>query len=192
MDSISAQGSEFEKMLEALKERIDRLKSEKEDKNRVLRRLIDEVRNANSSLEHSRREYQEILNQYDFIDDLEELEKTSVNPTEQSQAAQGGDMDEGSQTRAGMKRSKMNFDFRNVFSLPVTKNLAPEQLEDYLKYIEEIKVKLTWHQERLKTIQPNLNSINEYKIKVIPDVSVTDLLVVQGFQAETVRIRWVE
>eukprot|EP01017_Pseudomicrothorax_dubius_P040050 TRINITY_DN6221_c0_g1_i4.p1 TRINITY_DN6221_c0_g1~~TRINITY_DN6221_c0_g1_i4.p1 ORF type:complete len:494 (-),score=192.72 TRINITY_DN6221_c0_g1_i4:140-1621(-) len=155
LEGLTSQATEFEKSVEEIREKLDKLKSEKEERSRTLRKLNEEIRSSASTVEQIRKEYQEIFSQYDFIEELEAAD--AEKPAEEAASAAGPAL--------RSKRSKMNFDFTALASVAVTDDLDAERLEEWVKSIEDIKVKMTWQQEKLKATQPNINAINEYKKK---------------------------
>lgn len=154
------------------------------------RKAKDEYAVANSRLETVRKDYKAVRAQYDFLTELEEIAAFKVADLENAKdldddgaemnGHQKGDMDiekEGGKTSVAKekapeakhrgKKVKMNFDPDQVFSVAVEQDITMAQLEGLEKMYDDIKLKHSQIEEKLKSLQPNINSINEYKTKVI-------------------------
>ena len=71
-------------------------------------------------------------------------------------------------TSMPVQRRKMKLTIESQFieSVNVIEDLSQEQLDTIEKMKESLKLKLTFEQEKLQSMQPNVNAILEFKTKV--------------------------
>jgi len=65
-----------------------------------------------------------------------------------------------------LKKLKINFDPEVVYAVDVLQDLTMSQLEKMSQYYQDIKLRHATLSEKIKELQPNINSIQEYKAKV--------------------------
>lgn len=65
------------------------------------------------------------------------------------------------------KKLKITMDSQTLESIPVNQDLKEEELEQIEKIGDRIKVKVIGEIEKLKSIAPNINAINEFRKRVL-------------------------
>lgn len=154
------------------------------------RKAKDEYVAANNRLEAVRKDYRSVRAQYDFLAELDEIANFKVADLDNLRQMMDDDQEKGDrmeiekenvdpepkqsatketkhETRPRNKKVKMNFDPDVVFSVEVEQDITMAQLEILEKMFDDIKLKHSQIEEKLKSLQPNVTSINEYKKRVI-------------------------
>ena len=147
-------------------------------------KLNEEKILAEKKLETNRADFKMIRAEYDFLADLEEIEQhkfsdlskvsidlklmedSSIFEIELDATALNISRINDSQFMQKSQRIKKNFDSHLVFKYEVDETIPEGDLEILERAYNDITMKQTFLEQKIKENPPNINSINEYRQKV--------------------------
>lgn len=143
-------------------------------------------------MERNRKEYKEAIINYDFMDQMEEIESFNVSDEkervsnvhnnesilEMSMMGPPDSLDNNldDSTLLPKKRLKISLETRTLENIEVFNDLSMEQLDNIEKIADRLKIKISTEQEKLKGMSPNINSIVEFRNKFMEHKQKTNEL----------------
>lgn len=140
------------------------------------RKATDEYNRDNADLEKNRKDYKEATVNYDFLDQLEEIEQFHVSEDrERTQSSMNESMlemsiimprnDDDNLSGLPKKKVKVTLETQTLENIDISQDLTVDQLDNIEKLADRLKLKITAEQEKFKSMSPNINSIIEFRNK---------------------------
>lgn len=144
-------------------------------------------------MERNRKEYKDAIVNYDFMDQIEEIESFNVSDEkervsnanahnesilEMSMMGPPDSFDNNLEdsTLIPKKRLKISMETKTLENIDVFNDLSMEQLDNIEKIADRLKIKISTEQEKLKGMSPNINSIVEFRNKFMEHKQKTNEL----------------
>ena len=146
---------------------------------KLLRKAKEEYNKENSELEKNRKSYKDAIANYDFLDQIDEIEQYHVaEDKDKLQISMNESMLEmsiiipnnpnGDDDALGgppKKKVKITMESQTLESIDVSHDLSMEQLDNIERIADRLKMKIASEQEKFKGMSPNINSIVEFRNK---------------------------
>ncbi|CAD8166777.1 unnamed protein product [Paramecium pentaurelia] len=178
-----AKDKEFDELISRLKEKTNKLKQEKEECMSLLKKAQDELSEGLTKLEQIRLNYKEMQNDYEFLNELEEIANWKLQDQQHQQqyplttANQNQSMlnisfiDQGDESfDDGRKRgATLAIDLKAILEISVTQELTEEQTIQFCPIEKEIGRVHAHIQAQIREItkDANIKDIQEFKIKYL-------------------------